>query len=134
MSTIGYTNWGLIPIEDDILTGKPTTSHPPMLVNLALDRGASIVLELPLRPAQLNIEIATTAVSAPPADDGFTLYTAVENSNFEAIATTWHIQYDGQSALFTSAIQTPGCYLKIHNSYPKSIIVTRVELSEESTA
>mgnify|MGYP001220769844 FL=1 len=126
MSDIGYIKWGLIPLEEDVKTGNPTTMHPPMLGNLALDLGASIFLELEKHPLNMQIEIATTAVSAPTIDPPFTLYTGDKADEFKKVNAAWHSQYDGPTALFNSEINALGPYFKIHNEHPKSVVVTSV--------
>ena len=130
MSDIGYIQWGLIPLEEDVKTGNPTTMHPPMLGNLALDLGASIFIELEKHPSNIRIEIATTAVSAPAIDPPFTLYTGDKADGFQRVNAAWHSQYDGPSALFNSEIDALGPFLKIHNEHPKSVVVTSVTFNQ----
>jgi hypothetical protein len=130
MSTIGYMHWGIIPLEEDVLSGTPTAVYPPMLSNLALDRGASIFLRLDAASTHIQIEIGTTAVSAPSAAPPFTLFTGVEDDTFQEVPATWNSRYDGAMALFNSEIEMIGPFLKIHNGHPKSIIVTSVTFSQ----
>ena len=130
MSTIGYIHWGIIPLEEDVLSGTPTAVYPPMLSNLALDRGASIFLRLDAASTHIQIEIATTAVSAPSAAPPFTLFTGVEDDTFQEVPATWNSRYDGAMALFNSEIEMNGPFLKIYNGHPQSIIVTSVTFSQ----
>ena len=130
MSDIGYIQWGLIPLEEDVKTGNPTTMHPPMLGNLALDLGTSIFLELEKHPSNIRIEIATTAVSAPAIDPPFTLYTGDKADGFQKVNAAWHCQYDGPSALLNTEINALGPFLKIHNEHPKSVVVTSVTFNQ----
>lgn len=130
MSTIGYIHWGIIPLEEDVLSGTPTAVYPPMLSNLALDRGASIFLRLDTASTHIQIEIATTAVSAPSAAPPFTLFTGVEDDPFQEVPATWNSRYDGAMALFNSEIEMNGPFLKIYNGHPQSIIVTSVTFSQ----
>ena len=130
MSDIAYIHWGLIHLEEDVKTGNPTTMHPPMLGNLALDLGASIFLELEKHPLNIRIEIATTAVSAPAIDPPFTLYAGDRSDEFEKVDTAWHSQYDGPTALFNTEINALGPFLKIHNEHLKSVVVTSVTFNQ----
>jgi hypothetical protein len=130
MSTIGYMHWGIIPLEEDVLSGTPTAVYPPMLSNLALDRGASIFLRLDVASTHIQIEIATTAVSAPSASLPFTLFTGKDDDTFQEVPATWNSRYDGAMALFNSQIEMVGPLLKIHNGQPKSVIVTSVNFSQ----
>lgn len=130
MSNIRYLQWGLISLEEDVKTGNPTTLHPPMLGNLALDSGSSIFLELEKHPLNMHIGIATTAVSAPTTDPPFTLYTGDKADVFQKVNAAWHSQYDGPKALFNSEITALGPFLKIHNKYPKSVVVTSVTFNQ----
>ena len=130
MSTIGYMHWGIIPLEEDVFSGTPTAVYPPMLSNLALDRGASIFLRLDVASTHIQIEIATTAVSAPSATLPFTLFTGKDDDTFQEVPATWNSRYDGAMALFNSQIEMIGPLLKIHNGQPKSIIVTSVSFSQ----
>ena len=130
MSTIGYMHWGIIPFEEDVLSGTPTAVYPPMLSNLALDRGASIFLRLDPAATYIQIEIATTAVSAPSATLPFTLFTGKDDDTFQEVPAIWNSRYDGAMALFNSQIEMIGPLLKTHNGQPKSIIVTSVSFSQ----
>ena len=130
MSKIGYMHWGIIPLEEDVSSGTPTAVYPPMLSNLALDRGASIFLRLDVASTHIQIEIATTAVSAPSASLPFTLFTGKDDDTFQEVPATWNSRYDGAMALFNSQIEMIGPLLKIHNRHPKSIIVTSVNFSQ----
>ena len=130
MSTIGYMHWGIIPLEEDVLSGTPTAVYPPMLSNLALYRGASIFLRLDVASTHSQIEIATTAVSAPSATLPFTLFTGKDDDTFQEVPATWNSRYDGAMALFNFQIEMIGPFLKIHNGQPKSIIFTSVNFSQ----
>ncbi len=123
-------HWGIIPLEEDVLSGTPTAVYPPMLSNLALDRGASIFLRLDVASTHIQIEIATTAVSAPSATLPFTLFTGKDDDTFQEVPATWNSRYDGAMALFNSQIEMIGPLLKIHNGQPKSVIVTSVNFSQ----
>jgi len=134
MSDIAYIQWGLIHLEEDVTTSKPTTMHPPMLSNLALDMGASIFFQFKTNPGDMQVGIATTAVSAPITNPPFTLYTGNQTDVFQEVKATWHSQYDGPSAIFSSEINILGSFLKIHNEHPKSIVVTNVAFNQASTS
>ena len=101
-----------------------------MLSNLALDRGASIFLRLDTTSTHIQIEIGTTAVSAPSTTPPFTLFTGAENDKFQEVPSTWNSRYDGAMTLFNSEIEMVGPFLKIHNRHPKSIIVTSATFSQ----
>ena len=134
MSDIAYIQWGLIHLEEDVTTSKPTTMHPPMLSNLALDMGASILFQFKTKPGDMQVGIATTAVSAPITNPPFTLYTGNQTDVFQEVKATWHSQYDGPSTIFSSEINILGSFLKIHNEHPKSIVVTNVAFNQASTS
>ena len=121
MTDIGYVQWGLIPIEEDVKTGNPTTMHPPMLGNLALDMGASIFFQFKTNLGYMQVEIATASVSAPTIDPPFTLYTGDKADGFQKVNAAWHSQYDVSTALFNSEINALGPFFKIHNEHHKSI-------------
>ena len=134
MSDIAYIRWGLIHLEEDVTTSKPTTMHPPMLGNLALDMGASIFFQFKTNSGYMQVGIATTAVSAPTIDPPFTLYTGDKTDGFQKVNAAWHSQYDGPTALFNSEINALGPFLKIHNEHPNSIVVTSVTFNQASTS
>ena len=134
MSYIAYIGWGLIHFEEDVTTSKPTTMHPPMLGNLALDMGASIFFQFKTNPGDMRVGIATTAVSAPITNPPFALYTGDQTDVFQEVKATWHSQYDGPSALFSTGMNILGSFLKIHNEHPKSVVVTNVAFTQVSTS
>ena len=134
MSDIAYIQWGLIHLEEDVTTSKPTTMHPPMLSNLALDMGASIFFQFKTNPGDMRVGIATTAVSAPITNPPFALFTGDQTDILQEVKATWHSQYDGPSALFSSEINMLGSFFKIHNEHPKSVVVTNVAFNQVSTS
>ncbi len=131
MKNVAYRNWGFIPVDDDVTAGDPTITRPPMLGNLALDRGTSLVLELASCPAKLRLSISATAVSAPGTDPGLSLLAAQTRGAYRPIEhTAWETQYEGSLAVLSCEVSDPSTLLKIHHTHPKSLIITRVECSE----
>ena len=124
MSTIGYMHWGIIPLEEDVLSGTPTAVYPYAEQLSPSTECASIFLRLDVASTHIQIEIATTAVSAPSATLPFTLFTGKDDDTFQEVPANWNSRYDGAMALFNSQIEMIGPFLKIHNGQPKSIIVT----------
>ena len=82
----------------------------------------------------MRVAIATTAVSAPITNPPFALYTGDQTDLFQEVKATWHSQYVGPSALFSSEINILGSFFKIHNEHPKSVVVTNVAFNKASTS
>ena len=69
MQNIGYIRWAYIPVDSDPKNNEITTWNPPVLTNMALDDGASLVIDLSYSLTYINIFIQTTAFSKPVDPD-----------------------------------------------------------------
>lgn len=132
MSEIGYKSWGLIAVDDELTTTLPTTFNPPMLVNLALDRGASLVLELATAPPPLlHLAIETTAISAgsDPAVS-FCILTGLAADALNRCADSpWEIHYDSYYAQIQTTIVNPAPFIKLHYIGALGSVITRINFS-----
>ncbi len=130
MSEITYTSWGLIPFDDDVLSTEPTAIRPPMIGNLALDKGASLVFELSNSTNPLTVRLITTAFSAAEANKPFQLLKGAPDNRFEPLDIgEWKLQYDGQFAHFTTTVEAANRRIKLHCCAASSIVLTSVHFS-----
>ncbi|MFT5088685.1 MAG: hypothetical protein ACI8PG_003050 [Planctomycetota bacterium] len=131
MDEIGYKAWGLIPVDGQLSTTGPSILNPPMLVNLALDGGASLVFELAVAATTLHIRIKTTAISAAPnPNQSYQLYTGPTTEQWQlGQIDPWSVDYDGPTAQFNTKITAPGPFLKLHYSGPLGIVITSAHFS-----
>ncbi len=132
MSEIGYKSWGFISVDDELTTTVPTAFNPPMLVNLALDRGASLVLQLASSPPPLiNLTIETTAVSAnaDPAASFCLLTGATADVLHSCAERPWEMHYDGYYAQIQTTIADPASFIKLHYIGALGSVITRINFS-----
>jgi len=131
MSEIGYKAWGLIPMDDAQTSTAPTVFNPPMLVNLALDGGTSLVFQMASAPSPLHILINTTAVSADPnPNQSYQLYSGSTAEHWQlGQIETWSVDYDGATAQFSTILKTPSPFLKLHYCGELGIVITSARFS-----
>lgn len=131
MSEIGYKAWGFIPIDDAPTTNPPSVYHPPMLVNLALDSGASLVFQLREAVSSLHVQINTTAVSADTdPNQAFKLLNGPTADHLTlADNSSWEMQYDGPIAQYSTELKNSQLFLKLHYSGGLGIVVTSAHFS-----
>ena len=63
MQEVGYKSWGLVPVDSDPVSGMPSSTNPQMISTLALDPGASLVIELGEPLPELHMQLRLTALS-----------------------------------------------------------------------
>ncbi len=130
MSEVAYTSWGLIPYDDDVLAAGPTSTHPPMIGNLSLDRHSSLVFQLAAAPDPLGVRLVTTAFSAPDPERAFQLFTGSTMDEYRPLEkTVWQLKYDGPFAHCSTKIQEVGTVIKLHCTSASSIVITSVHFS-----
>ena len=131
MQEVGYRSWGLVPVDSDPASGVPSSTHPPMISTLALDRGASLVIELKAPVAELHLRMLLTALSTEgESGSNMKLHSARTEGAFEpATASDWEKNYEGMDAVFTVRLLSVGPHLKIHSQAKATLIISTVTLS-----
>lgn len=130
MSEVAYSQWGLIPHDDDVLNTAPTSMHPPLLGNLALDMHSSLVFRLAAAPDPLQVCVVTTAFSAADANRAFQLLTGPTVDRYRPLdETDWQLQYDGPFAHCLTRISGAEKFIKLHCCSASSIVLTSVHFS-----
>ena len=130
MEELGYKSWGLVPVDSDPASGVPSHVHPPMITTLALDPGASLVIELQAPPADLELQMRLTALSTEgESGSNMKLLTAATEAAFTAIPASWEKEFEGMDAVFTVRVSHPGQQLKIHSQSQGTLIVRTVSLA-----
>ena len=130
MKELGIKSWGLVPVDSDPASGIPSTTHPPMVATLALDPGASLVLELEAPPTELELQIRLTALSAEgETGEGMKLMSAASEGLFSSLdAVSWDKDFEGMDALFTARILNAGAQIKLHSQASRALIIRTVAL------
>ncbi len=102
-----------------------------MLVNLALDRKASLVFQLKSVVQSLRVHFNTTAVSADPQpDQSFQLFTGPIAESLEpGQIESWTMQYDGPTVQFSTALKNPQTFLKLHYCGDLGTVITSAHFS-----
>jgi hypothetical protein len=130
MQEVGYKSWGLIPVDSDPSSTMPTSDHPPMISTFALDRGASLVIELAEPLEEVHLRMRVTALSTE-SESGSNLKLLSGRSEVlePLIAEEWEKSFESMDAVFTIRLQTIGPYLKIHSQAKGTLIIITVNLS-----
>ena len=92
MQEIAYRSWALISDDGDPANSEATITVAPVITNVAIDRGASLVFELSESFANLPITLSTTALSAGGRDDLCRIYAGSSASDLRELL---HLQGSG---------------------------------------
>ena len=133
MQEIGYRSWALIAVDDDPATSEATVTVPPVITNVAIERGASLVFELSESFAKLSITLRTTALSAKGRDDLCRVFAGSSASDLHELAVegVWKKTIDGLVAVFEGEVAGNGIdlHVKLHFDTGPKLIVTAATFS-----
>ena len=133
MSEIPYRSWALISVDDDPATSEATVTMPPVITNVAIERGASLVFELSESFAKLFIALRTTALSAESRDDLCRIYAGSSVSDLRELAVEggWQKTIEGLVAVFAGEVAGNGTdrHVKLHFDTDPKLIVTGAAFS-----
>ena len=131
MQEVGYRSWGLVPVDSDPSAGMPSSTHPPMISTLALDRGASLVIELAEPLAEVQLRTRLTALSTEgETGSNMRLLSARTEGAFESLPTAeWEKTFEGMDAVFTVPLRDVGPHLKIHSQGNATFVISTLTLS-----
>ena len=130
MEEIGYSHWGLRPVDQDPRTGRPIELRPPMLTAVSLDRGSSLIFSLRSAPGSLIIMLEATALTgANRSERLFRLHTGATDGAFEPLpATVWEPSVEGMYISFRTQTAGVSQHLKVTFEEDRPIVINRVEL------
>tara|TARA_B100001250_G_scaffold200092_1_gene171604 strand:+ start:2879 stop:3289 length:411 start_codon:yes stop_codon:yes gene_type:complete len=131
MECVGYTRWAYLPVDKEPKNNQITSWNPPMLPNLALDDGSSLIVDLSSNFYGINLFIKTTAFSSPvDPNSALGLFSAEKDNSFNEVDhTSWETIREGNFVNNKSIIESPFplSRLKIFHKGP-TIIVTGIDL------
>ena len=126
MQNIGYIRWAYIPVDSDPKNNEITTWNPHVLTNIALDDGASLVIDLSYSLAYINIFIQTTAFSKPVDPDlSLNIFLTDVNNTFVIVdQKPWEIIREGNFVIHKLKLKSnlPLSLIKVSNTGPTIII------------
>ncbi len=131
MQEVGYRSWGLVPVDSDPTSGMPSSTHPPMISTLALDRGASLVIEFAEPLSEVHLRMRLTALSTEgETGSNMKLLSARTEGAFEALSTQeWEKSFESMEAVFAVPLVNVGAYLKIHSQASTTLIISTLTLN-----
>ena len=131
MQEVGYKSWGLVPVDSDPSSGMPSSTHPPMISTLALDRGVSLVIELAEPLPEVHLRMRLTALSTEgETGSNMKVSSARTEGAFEPLsAVEWEKSFEGMDAVFTAPLLNVGPYLKIHSQASATLVLSTLTLS-----
>jgi hypothetical protein len=102
-----------------------------MISTLALDRGASLVIELAEPLAEVHLRTRLTALSTEgETGSNMRVLSARAEGAFEPLSTVeWEKTFEGMDAVFTVPLRNVGPYLKIHSQGNATFVISTVNLS-----
>lgn len=127
MAEFAYRSWGLIPVDADPPSQALSSTHPPMMTAVAVDRGASLVFELAPHGGEVAVRLEATALSSEghPAE-AFEVYSGSADS-FQAMpGVAWGKAIEGIAGVFTCRLSGVETHLKLRSIADHSLIVTAV--------
>jgi|GEM_PF-797695 len=132
MQEVGYKSWGLVPVDSDPVSGMPSSTNPPMISTLALDPGASLVIELGEPLPELHMQLRLTALSTESETGAnMKLSTARTEGTFTPLSVAdWEKSFEGMDAVFSIQVQNVGPYLKLHSQANATLVISKTTLSQ----
>ena len=134
MADVRYHSWSLLALDNEPESGQPTTFNPPMLANLALDPGASLVLEIesPV-PAVINLAVRTTALSSDEiASEPFRVFSGERDDHYsERPQPDWEKSAAGLEVTFAASLPGLSRFLKLVAHTSKTIVISGVALRDQ---
>ena len=133
MQDIAYSSWALILVDGDPATSEASITVAPVITNVAIDRGASLVFELSESFANLSITLRTTALSAEGRDDLCRVYVGSGASDLRELVVEggWEKTIEGLEAVFEGEVAGNGTdrHVKFHFDTGPKLVVTAVAFS-----
>ena len=133
MNAISYKSWGMIPHDDDPLTGVCLTTSPPMMTIVAVDRHGSLVFELTSELRSLQLRAEATAMSAEPLDEEvFSVYSGNAADLLDPVSSLrWEKVNEGMYTVFCTSIPAAGPFLKLHYQHDSTLVLNQVQFESE---
>ena len=131
MADVAYRSWALIAVDPDPAARGPSSTHPPMLTAIAVDRGGSLVFLLTPHGGPLKLRLETTALSAEGRDAGiFRPLTGSRGDAYRDLAgVSWTKTVEGIYGVFTCTLEDVDTYLKLHSVTDNNLIVTGIRFT-----
>jgi hypothetical protein len=128
MHEIAYLSWGMIPVDENPTTGETTSSNPPMLPPMALDKNVSLVFQLSSAPDKISVELEVTSLSAGAVGDPpLELFTGSTSNLYRALtAGAWNRDAAGLTVTCSTEISGVGSFMKIHRPDDPSLVINRI--------
>ena len=128
MQEIGYVSWGMIPVDDDPTTGEITSSNPPMLPPMSLDKNVSLVFQLASARPKLSVELEVTSISASAAGDApLEFFTGSSSNLFRSVtAGDWIRNAAGLTVKCSTEISGIESYVKIYRPDDPALVINRI--------
>ena len=128
MREIGYLSWGMIPVDESPTTGEITTSNPPMLPPMALDKNVSLVFQLSSAPPKISVELEVTSLSAGAAGDApLEFFTGSTSNLFTSLtAGAWNHNATGLTVKWSTEISGVESFVKIYRPDNPPLVINRI--------
>ena len=128
MREIGYLSWAMIPVDDNPTTGEITSSNPPMLPPMALDKNVSLVFQLSSVPPKLSVELEVTALSSSAAGDApLEFFTGSSSNRYRSITSgDWNRNAAGLAIKCSTEISGVESYVKLYRPDDPALVINRI--------
>ena len=128
MAACRYSRWALISADANPTEIGPTVFNPPMLPTLAVGNGTSLVFDLDVPPARLEVRLVATALAAEGREaDCLRVFTGAEPDTYiELQSVQWGKTVEGLHATFTARATGVRRYVKLLFPTGPDLIVTGI--------
>ena len=127
MQELPYSSWALVHVDDAPTSTEATSTMPPLMSNIAVDSGSSLVFELRESFSGLAIRVVTTALSAEGRDDPGRVFVGEGPTPLRELQVDeWVKTVDGLDALFAARVSGNGRdrYVKLFFEGASTLIVS----------
>ena len=128
MREIGYLSWRMIPVDDNPTTGEITSSNPPMLPPMALDKNVSLVFQFSSVPPKLCIELEVTSLSSSATGDApLEFFTGSSSNLYKSVAAgVWNRDAAGLTVKCSTELNGVESYVKIYRPDDPALVINRI--------
>ena len=118
----------MIPVDDNPTTGEITSSNPPMLPPMALDKNVSLVFQFSSAPPKLSIELEVTSLSSNATGDApLEFFTGSSSNLYKSVAAGgWNRDAVGLTVKCSTEIRGVESYVKIYRPDDPALVINRI--------
>ena len=117
----------MIALDEDPTVGELTSTNPPMLPTVALDRQVSLVFQLHSPQTTLAVEVEVTSLSSDHSREApLQLFTGLTSASYRAAEGSWDRANEDVAVSYSTSIDGAQNYIKLYRALNPTLVVNKV--------